>query len=137
MTGSDFPSLGAGALSPQGRAKQRNLCLVGPPDCGKTFLLKGLREVYTTYERPDGGSYQLEDLAADGGKELVFLNDFSYDASAKDSCCSFRWQALGQAAWATSLKSSVHLAAIVAGLDAVELLQELPRGRRAQRQVWH
>jgi len=64
-----------------GRAKRRNVCVLGPPDCGKTFLLKGLREVYSCYERPDGGSYQLEDLL---GKEVVFLNDFEYDASAKE-----------------------------------------------------
>ena len=45
-----------------GRAKMRNLCLLGPPDCAKSFLLKGLEDVYRTYTRPDGGSYQLEDL---------------------------------------------------------------------------
>ena len=64
-----------------GRAKQRNLCLLGPPDCGKSFLLKGLEAVYRTYTRPEGGSYQLEDLL---GSELVFLNDFEYNAEAKD-----------------------------------------------------
>ena len=64
-----------------GRAKMRNLCLLGPPDCAKSFLLKGLEEVYQTYTRPDGGSYQLEDLL---GAELVFLNDFEYDSGAKD-----------------------------------------------------
>lgn len=69
-----------GALQ-SGRAKKRNVCLLGDTDCGKTFLLKGLRLVYQCYERPEGGSYQLEDLP---GKELVFLNDFEYDASAKD-----------------------------------------------------
>jgi len=64
-----------------GRAKKRNLCLLGDTDCGKTFLLKGLRQVYHCYERPEGGNYQLEDLP---GKELVFLNDFEYDTKAKD-----------------------------------------------------
>lgn len=64
-----------------GRAKMRNLCLLGPPDCAKSFLLKGLEDVYRTYTRPDGGSYQLEDLL---GAELVFLNDFEYDSGAKD-----------------------------------------------------
>ena len=60
---------------------------MGPPDCGKTFLLKGLRDVYSTYERPDGGSYQLENLL---GKEVVFLNDFEYDVQAKDRRIAFR-----------------------------------------------
>ena len=55
--------------------------MVGDADCGKTFLLKGLRQVYNCYERPDGGTYQLEDLL---GKEVVFLNDFEYDVGAKD-----------------------------------------------------
>ena len=69
-----------GALR-SGRAKMRNLCLLGPPDCAKSFLLRGFEDVFRTYKRPDGGSYQLEDLL---GAELVFLNDFEYDAGAKD-----------------------------------------------------
>lgn len=63
-----------------GRAKMRNVCLIGGPDSGKSFLVKGLKEIFYTYERPDGGSYQLEDLL---DKELVLLNDFEYDAEAK------------------------------------------------------
>ena len=35
---------------------------------------------FKTYEMPDGGSYQLQDLV---GKELVFLIDFEYDDDAK------------------------------------------------------
>ena len=50
-----------------GRAKKRTVCLVGGPNCGKTFLFKGLKEVFPTYERPDGGSYQLAELL---GKKL-------------------------------------------------------------------
>ena len=50
-----------GALR-SGRAKQRTVCLVGDADCGKSFLFKGFKEVFYTYERPDSGSYQLEDL---------------------------------------------------------------------------
>ena len=64
-----------------GRAKMRNLCLLGDTDCGKSFLFKGLRDLFNVYERPDGGSYQLEDLP---GSEVVFLNDFEYDVGAKD-----------------------------------------------------
>ena len=67
-----------------GRAKKRNLCLIGPSDCAKSFLYKGLRELYRVYERPDGGSYQLEDLL---GQEVVFLNDFEFDAGAKEWMC--------------------------------------------------
>ena len=64
-----------------GRAKKRNLCLLGPADCGKSFLFKGVRGLLRTYERPDSGSYQLEDLL---GTEVVFLNDFEYDVAAKE-----------------------------------------------------
>ena len=64
-----------------GRAKRRTLCLLGEPDCGKSFLFTGLKEVYRTYVRPDGGSYQLEELLE---KELVYLNDFEYDVGAKE-----------------------------------------------------
>lgn len=64
-----------------GRAKQRNVCLLGGADCGKSFLLKGLRGLFRVYERPDSGSYQLEDLL---GAEVVFLNDFEYDAKANE-----------------------------------------------------
>jgi len=67
-----------------GRAKKRNVCLVGPTDCAKSFLFKGLRELYHVYERPDGGNYQLEDLL---GQEVVFLNDFEFDAGAKEWMC--------------------------------------------------
>ena len=62
-----------------GRAKQRNICLVGGTDCGKSFLFKGLRGLFQVYERPEGGSHQLADLL---GSEVVFLNDFEYDSEA-------------------------------------------------------
>jgi len=64
-----------------GRQKMRAICLLGKADCGKSFLLKGLREVFLVYERPDSGSHQLEDLL---DKEVVFLNDFEYDTKAKE-----------------------------------------------------
>jgi hypothetical protein len=63
-----------------GRKKMRNLCVVGGPNMAKSFLFKPLLSIFKTYEMPDGGSYQLEDLL---GKELVFLNDFEYDDDAK------------------------------------------------------
>ena len=66
-----------------GRKKMRNICLVGGPNCMKSYLYKPLSLIYNTYSRPDGGSYQLEDLL---GKELIFLNDFEYDDDAKKWC---------------------------------------------------
>ena len=63
-----------------GRAKKRTICLIGAADCGKTFLFRGFTEIFSVYERPDSGSYQLEELE---GKELVLLNDFTYDEAAR------------------------------------------------------
>ena len=63
-----------------GRAKKRTICLLGGTDCGQSFLFRGFSEIFHVYERPDSGSYQLEDLE---GKELVFLNDFTYDDAAR------------------------------------------------------
>ena len=63
-----------------GRAKMRNICIVGGRNMGKTLIFKGLMDIFKTYERPDGGSYQLEDIL---DTELVFLNDFEYDEDAK------------------------------------------------------
>ena len=63
-----------------GCAKKRTICLTGDADCGKSFLFRGFTEVFNAYERPDSGSYQLEDLE---GKELVLLNDFTYDDAAR------------------------------------------------------
>ena len=62
-----------------GRAKKRNICLIGDADCAKSFLLKGLLDVFQTYTRPEGGTHQLEDLL---DAEVVFLNDFEYDKDA-------------------------------------------------------
>ena len=64
-----------------GRLKERNLCLLGGTNTGKSYLMKPLLQIYRTYVRPDGGTHQLEELL---GKELVFLNDFEYDAASKD-----------------------------------------------------
>ena len=66
-----------------GRLRMRNLCLVGGPGTGKSHLFKPLGCIFKTYTRPDGGSYQLEELL---GKELIFLNDFEYDDEAKKWC---------------------------------------------------
>jgi hypothetical protein len=66
-----------------GRLKERNLCLLGSTNMCKSFLMKPLTLIYRTYERPDGGSHQLEELL---DKELVFLNDFEYDEDAKKWC---------------------------------------------------
>jgi hypothetical protein len=63
-----------------GRCKKANFCIVGPTNCAKSFLFKSLLLIFKTYSRPDGGSYQLEDIVP---AEVIFLNDFEYDDGAK------------------------------------------------------
>lgn len=75
----EFQKLVVATLS-TGREKATNLCIVGGTNMAKSFVLKPLFIIYKTYTRPDGGSYQLENLL---GKEVVFLNDFEYDESAQ------------------------------------------------------
>ena len=64
----------------EGRKKMRNLCILGGPNQGKSLLLKPLALIFRAYVRPDGGTYQLENIL---GKEVVFLNDFEFDDHAK------------------------------------------------------
>lgn len=52
-----------------GRQKMRNLCIIGSRNMAKSFLLKPLTIIYKTYQRPDGGTYQLEKLP---GSELIW-----------------------------------------------------------------
>ena len=59
----------------KGRGKYRNLMIVGPANCGKTFLLDPLNIIYDTFTNPANSSYAW--LGAET-KEVIFLNDFRY-----------------------------------------------------------
>ena len=59
-----------------GRAKKRNVFLLGPTNAGKSFLIKPLTLLFRTYSIPDSGSYQLEMIL---DKEVIYLNDFTWD----------------------------------------------------------
>ena len=59
-----------------GRAKQRNVVIVGSTNRAKSFCLKPLTLVYRTFKPPDTGSHQLADLK---GSEVIWLNEFEYD----------------------------------------------------------
>ena len=52
-----------------GRGKNRNILLVGPTNCGKTFLLNPLTEVYDTFLNPSSSKYAF--VGAEN-KELIF-----------------------------------------------------------------
>jgi len=59
-----------------GRAKQRNIFIVGNTNRAKSFCFKPMALVYATFKPPDTGSHQLADLK---GSEVVWLNEFEYD----------------------------------------------------------
>jgi len=60
----------------QGRAKQRNIIIVGDTNRAKSFCLKPLALVFRSWAPPDGGSHQLADLS---GSEVIWLNEFEFD----------------------------------------------------------
>ena len=69
----------AGALSQaieKGRGKENNILLTGGGNCGKTFLLKPLRNIYNTFSNPATGSFAWLGIE---NAEIIFLNDFRWD----------------------------------------------------------
>ena len=62
-------------LLTMGRGKHRNLMIVGPANCGKTFILKPLTVIFKTFVNPASGTFAwvgVEDA------ECIFLNDFRW-----------------------------------------------------------
>jgi hypothetical protein len=60
----------------KGRGKHRNVMIVGPANCGKTFILKPLTQLYATFCNPASGSFAwigIQDV------ECIFLNDFRWN----------------------------------------------------------
>ena len=55
-----------------GRGKNCNILLVGSANCGKTFLLNPLKEIYDTFQNPSSTKYAF--VGAEN-KELIFLDD--------------------------------------------------------------
>ena len=58
-----------------GRGKYRNIIIVGPSNCGKTFLLKPLESIFKTFANPASDKYAW--VGADNA-EIIFLNDFRW-----------------------------------------------------------
>ncbi len=61
----------------KGRGKFRNIMIVGPANCGKTFLLSPLTSVFQTFANPATTSYAwlgVEDA------EVILLNDFRWSS---------------------------------------------------------
>ena len=59
-----------------GRAKGSTVFLIGPKDCGKSFLLMPLEKIYKTFSNPTRGRYNW--IGVDE-KEVIYLNDFRWD----------------------------------------------------------
>ena len=59
-----------------GRAKRRNVMIVGDTNRAKSFVLKPVEIVYNVYKPPESGSHQLADIR---GAEVIWLNDFTYE----------------------------------------------------------
>ena len=62
------------ALS-EGRKKGNNLMVIGPANCGKTFLLRPLAEIYKTFVSPAHSTFAW--VGAEKA-EVVFLNDLRW-----------------------------------------------------------
>ena len=61
----------------KGRGKHRNILIVGPAECAKTFLFSPLQVIFKTFSNPSTDKYAW--IGADK-TEIIFLNDFRWSA---------------------------------------------------------
>ena len=61
----------------KGHGRHRNLMIVSPANCGKTFILKPLTQVYTMFCNPGSGTFAWVGIE---NAECIFLNDFRWSA---------------------------------------------------------
>ena len=61
----------------KGRGKFRNIIIVGPANCGKTFLLRPLSKIFKTFENPATTTYALLGVEE---AEMILLNDFRWSS---------------------------------------------------------
>ena len=62
-------------LLTKGRGKFRNILVVGPANCGKTFLLSPSQKTFNTFSNQANDKYAW--LGAEKA-EMIFLNDFRW-----------------------------------------------------------
>ena len=60
-------------LLSKGRGKVRTVIIIGPANCGKTFLLRPLEIIFKTFSNPGNDKYG---WVGANKAEVVFLNDF-------------------------------------------------------------
>lgn len=61
----------------KGRGKFRNVLIIGPANCGKTFLLSPIRLILDTFSNPSNDKYAW--LGAEQS-QAIFLNDFRWSS---------------------------------------------------------
>ena len=59
----------------KGRGKNRNVLIIGPANCGKTFMLKPLSDIYNAFSNPSTNSFAWVGMEE---SEIIFLNDFRW-----------------------------------------------------------
>ena len=64
-------------LIEKGRGKFRNLMIVGPANCGKTFLLAPLQVIFRTFSNPANDKYAWLGVES---SECIFLNEFRWSS---------------------------------------------------------
>jgi len=62
-------------LLEEGRGKYKNIIIVGPANCGKTFILKPLMEIFRCFANPASSTFAW--VGVDNA-EVIFLNDFRW-----------------------------------------------------------
>ena len=61
-----------------GRGKYQNIYIYGPANCGKTFILSPLKQIYHVFCNPATGSFAWLGVEE---AEIILLNDFRWSAS--------------------------------------------------------
>ena len=64
-------------LLEKGRGKYRNILVTGPSNCGKSFILNPLCEIYDTFCNPASTSFAWVGVE---NSKVIFLNDFRWSA---------------------------------------------------------
>ena len=64
-------------LLEKGRGKFRNIMIVGPANCAKTFILAPIQRIFKTFSNPANDKYAW--IGAENS-ECIFLNDFRWSS---------------------------------------------------------
>ena len=64
-------------LLKRGRKKHLNLMITGPSNCGKTFLLQPLHDIFKVFANPAQNKFAWKGIE---DAEVIFLNDFHWSA---------------------------------------------------------